>query len=82
MGTNIQAEVAVISVFSLSNLACGGFDDCTLALPLWIQINIGPIFFLVIGIYVQQLPLKQTQKKYLNALNMVQSVYVVSIREI
>lgn len=53
-------KTAAVHKISLTRLPCGGFDDGTLALPLRVQINVGPILFLVIRIYIQQLPFKHT----------------------
>lgn len=70
----IKHLVKFILVISSTNLSCGGFDNCTLALPLWVQINIGPILFLVIGIYIKQLPFKRTKKKKIISSNVLSMV--------
>lgn len=38
-------------------LSCRCLDDCTFSLSLWVQINIGSVFLLVIGIHIQELPI-------------------------
>lgn len=45
------------------HLSCRGFDYCTLALPLGVQVNIGTVLLLVIGINIQKLGREKAQIK-------------------
>lgn len=50
-----------VLLLSQPHLSCRGFDHCTFALPLGVQVNIGTILLLVIRINIQKLERDKAQ---------------------